>query len=166
MRPAARPSRSPPPGQASTGEGRGFRAALDAASGELWLREGQGGDFAKPLYRTQARWIAANATLLGLDPRQGALRAGDLAQTLAIPLPEHGSARARARSARGLVVRGQAIAAALDALPCRSDLWQRILTAGHRAELWGEPYQWDVPTAQLRRPGTGTPALRHDRAPP
>lgn len=151
---------------ASAGRPRGFRAGLDAAKGELWLRDGAGGDFGKPLYATQARWIRASATLLGLSPDQDEGLAARLAQTLRVPLAVHCVARRAALAATGLAGRGRAIGDVLDALPPAPRLWDRVLDAGHLVGLWGRPFSWDPLFGQRLPIGQGTPSMAPGRAPP
>jgi hypothetical protein len=62
--------------------------------------------------------------------------------------------------------RGEAIASVLDVLRCDAALWERVLGAGHHADLWTRPYLWDPAIGQRRFPGGGTPAFDLARSPP
>jgi hypothetical protein len=80
-------------------------------------------------------------------------RAGEVAELLDLDGLEHGWARSLFRSASGLQQRGEAVVSVLVALdPGR---YERLLSAGHRARLWGRPW-WIDPATGRRRPFPGS----------
>lgn len=141
-------------------------AALAAAEGRLWLRDGYGGDFDAPLYRTQARWLERSSRLLGLSRDVDDARAEAIGRSLGVPGLEHARARRGVSRARGLFGRGVAIVALLGGLVLDATIGSRLLAAGHRAGLWGTPSLWSPRLGRRLFPGPGTVALGLTLRPP
>lgn len=150
----------------SPGEGRIFGAALAAAERRLWLRDGHGGDFDAPLYRTQARWIDRSSRLLGLSSDVEAAVAEAIGRSLGVTGLEHARARRGVTAARGLVERGIAIVGLLGHILLDATVGARLLAAGHRAGLWGTPSLWSPRLGRRLFPGPGTVALGLAQRPP
>jgi hypothetical protein len=139
---------------------------MAAAEGRLWLRDGQGGDFAAPLYRTQTRWIDRSSRLLGLSSDVDAAGAEAIARSLGVTGLDHARARRGVITARGLFGRGVAIVGLLGHLALDATLGSRLLAAGHRAQLWGTPSLWSPHLGRRLFPGPGTVALGLALRPP
>ena len=148
------------------GARRFLGAALTAAEGRLWLRDGHGGDFDAPLYRTQARWIDRSSRLLGLSSDVDAAGAEAIGRFLGATGLDHARARRGVITARGLVERGVAIVGLLGRLVLDATIGARLLAAGHRAGLWGTPSLWSPRLRRRLFPGPGTVALGLALRPP
>ena len=141
------------------GERRFFCAALAATEGRLWLRDGHGGDFDTPLYRTQARWIDRSSRLLGLSSDIDDAAAESIGRSLGVSGLDHARARRGVAAAGGLVERGVAIVDLLGHIPLDATVGGRLLAAGDRAGLWGTPSLWSPALGRRLFPGSGTVAL-------
>jgi hypothetical protein len=143
-----------------------FRAAIAAAEGRLWLREGYSGDFQEPLYRTQARWIERGGTLLGLSADIDEACAEAVARSLGVRGLDHARARRQMGAAGRLADRGQAIVGVLEQISLDASVGGRLLAAGHRVRLWGAPSLWSPQVGRRLFPGPGTVALGLASRPP
>jgi hypothetical protein len=125
-----------------------FRAARDGMDGLAWPRDCSTNAFGS--WRTQGRWIAITAALLGLT--SGDADHWPLTGPLGFPaltLRESSTAYA---SAKGYVARGRAVALLLDALlGTGRRLLDLLLFAGCAAGRWGEALRWDPRAQVLRR---------------
>ena len=140
-------------------------AALDAAAGERWVRDDEPGPCSKPLYATQVRWLVRLERLFGLVREQSASVVEAIRQALGLSLTEHASARRQATATRRLMARGQALVV-LGALLAGDDaLWSRLVSAGHVAQLWSEPWLWEPRIGQFQFPSRTTTATRRARGP-
>jgi hypothetical protein len=128
------------------GGGVFHEAAFDAARGHPWPRDLLPGEGSGPLYATQQRRLRRSGELLGLAGPERV--AGQVADLLDLGGLEHGPARARYLGASGPRQRGEAVVSVLLALdPTR---YERLVAAGHRAALWGRPWQIDPATGRRR----------------
>jgi hypothetical protein len=150
----------------SPGKGRVFKAAFAAAEGRLWLRDGHGGDFDAPLYRTQSRWIDRCCRLLGLSSEVDEAVAETIGRSLGVTGLEHARARRGLTTARGLVERGITIVGLLAHILLDATVGARLLAAGYRAGVWGTPSLWSPRLGHRLFPGSGTVALGLAQRPP
>jgi hypothetical protein len=132
----------------------------------LWLRDGYGGDFQEPLYRTQARWIERGSYLLGLSPDLEQARAEAVARSLGVPGLEHARSRRQVGATDRLAKRGQAIVAVLEQIRLDASVGGRLLAAGQLSGLWGAPSLWSPRLGRRVFPGPGTVALGLAPRPP
>ena len=123
-----------------------FRAARDAEQRLAWPREPSMG--ATGSWRSQGRWIAMAAALLGLTT--DAIEQWPLVGLVGVPALVLREAKEAYASAKGYVARGRAVTVVLSALAltgCR--LLDRLLEAGSRAKRWGQSRRWDPRTRRL-----------------
>jgi hypothetical protein len=125
-----------------------FRAARDGRNGLAWPRDGSTDAFGS--WRTQGRWIAISAALLGLT--DGDADHWPLAGPLGLPALTLREASVDYASAKGYVARGRAVTLLLDALTGTGRrLLDLLLLAGCAAGRWGEALRWDPRAQVLRR---------------
>src|SRR5512133_1202319 len=125
-----------------------FRAARDGKDGFSWPRDGS--TDALGSWRTQGRWIAITAALLGLT--SGNTDRWPLTGSLGLPTLTLRQASADYASTKGYVARGRAITLLLDALTGTGRrLLDLLLLAGCAAGRWGEALRWDPRAQVLRR---------------
>jgi hypothetical protein len=123
-----------------------FRAARDAEQRLAWPRESSMG--ATGSWRSQGRWIAMAAALLGLTT--DAIERWPLIGLVGVPALVLREASEAYASAKGYVARGRAVTLVLSALAltgCR--LLDKLLQAGSRANRWGPPLRWDSRAKRL-----------------
>ena len=118
-----------------------FIAVLDAARGIGWSRESPADDPRRR--RTQRRYIAFSATLLGLAAEVDEETVQRIAVCLGIAYLVLSDSRRAYRGASTYVGRGTALAEALELIPVDRTLAHRMLMAGFLGGLWGRPEQWD-----------------------
>ncbi|MBW2735461.1 MAG: hypothetical protein JRH20_24010 [Deltaproteobacteria bacterium] len=126
-----------------------FGAAVDGAGRIAWPRTGAA-DGSLGSWRTQGRYIAQAAELLGLTEIQEPVLVGPLGVS---ELGQREAAGAYGR-ATGYETRGLAICTIvqeLELVDC--DLLDMILFAGFAAGRWGRARRWDAREAQLRDVG-------------
>jgi hypothetical protein len=125
-----------------------FRAARDGRDGFSWPRDGSTDAFGS--WRTQGRWIAITAALLGLT--SGDTDQWPLTGPLGLPALRLREASVDYASAKGYVARGRAVTLLLDALTGTGRrLLDLLLLAGCAAGRWGEASRWDPRAQVLRR---------------
>ena len=125
-----------------------FRAARDGNDSLAWPRDGASNEFGS--WRTQGRWIAAAAALLGLT--SGDADHWPLAGPLGLPALTLRESSAAYASAKGYVARGRAVTLLLDALTSTGRrLLDLLLLAGYAAGRWGEALRWEPRAQVLRR---------------
>lgn len=125
-----------------------FRAARDGKDGFSWPRDGSTDAFGS--WRTQGRWIAITAALLGLT--SGDTDHWPLTGPLGLPALRLREASVDYASAKGYVARGRAVTLLLDALTGTGRrLLDLLLLAGCAAGRWGEALRWDPRAQVLRR---------------
>ena len=125
-----------------------FRAARDGRDGLAWPRDGS--TDAVGSWRTQGRWIAITAALLGLT--SGDADHWPLTGLLGLPALTLRESSAAYASANGYVARGRAITLLLGALTGTGRrLLDLLLLAGCAAGRWGEALRWDPRAQVLRR---------------
>ena len=125
-----------------------FDAALDAAQGEAWPRQCEGGT--DRWWGRQCRHVDAALSICGVAPTLLAPAREAQAAALDVPtllLLEHAAAIAAAPGYRS---RGRAVRAVLDRVPAGPCPLQRVLAAGHLAGLWGPPLLWEPGIGRLR----------------
>jgi hypothetical protein len=123
-----------------------FRAAQDAAQGVAWPRVSSGAEG----WRTQGRWIALGATILGLTSpaAEGSIATGLLGVSA---LTQRGATAAYA-AASGYRSRGQAVTRPLvDLEQAGVFVLDWLLGAGFVTTRWGAPRRLDSRSGQLRR---------------
>jgi hypothetical protein len=120
----------------------------------LWPRDLLPGEGSGPLYATQQRHLARSGALLGLTGPSPV--AEPIAELLDLDGLEHRQARERYLSAGGPQQRGEAVVSVLAVLD--AERYGRLVAAGHRAGLWGRPWQIDPWTGRRRPPGPGPSA--------
>jgi hypothetical protein len=125
-----------------------LRAARDGRDGVAWPRDGS--TDAVGSWRTQGRWIAIAAALLGLTG--GDADHWPLTGPLDLPALTLRQASVDYASAKGYVARGRAVTLLLDALTGTGRrLLHLVLLAGCAAGRWGEALRWDPRAQVLRR---------------
>ncbi len=126
-----------------------FEAALDAAKGIPWHREGAG-----PTGRwwgKQLRWLKLVAQLLALAPGTEPRLRERIADILGIDLLLLREQARAFRSGGGYRARGHAVRCVLEALPRADSLPERLLACGHLAGHWGAVYRWLPQIGSLQR---------------
>lgn len=118
-----------------------FGAVLDASLGLGWSRESPAEDPRRR--RTQRRYMALAATLLGLSCDMEESISQSVAECLGIAWLSLSDRRKEYRSAVTYLERGPIIKAMLEMIPVDRSLSHRVLTAGFIAGLWGRPKHWD-----------------------
>lgn len=130
-----------------------FRAARDAEQGVAWPRKASMD--AMGSWRSQGRWIAITAALLGLTSE--VTERWPLVGLVGVPALVLREASAAYASAKGYVGRGRAVTLVLDALALtRFRLLDRLLEVGSKAKRWGQSRRWD-PRAKRLCPLSGLP---------
>jgi len=127
-----------------------FGAAVDAAAGQAWPRRGPA---RRRSWRTQGRWLARGARLVGIAPRAApdALRHRErMARHLGVPTLRLIDGARRWDEARGYRDRGAAIVAMMAEVERARSVADRLLGAGAIAGLWGRPSRWDPGGRVLR----------------
>lgn len=115
-----------------------FAAAIDAAAGTAWSRDGAYSESGR--WGTQCRQLARLALLVGVDGQSGLDHVHAVAQVLAVSTQRVlDAARGLAGAgARGLYqAAGQAVMAVLEALPAHRAPLSALLRIGHAVGLWG-----------------------------
>lgn len=121
-----------------------FCAAVDGAKRIAWPRSGANSSLGT--WRSQGRYIAQTAELLGLTQTHEARLVGPLG------VSEFGQRQAVAAYGRasGYETRSLAICTLVDELQLvQCDVLDMILSAGFAAGRWGRPHRWDPRHAQL-----------------
>lgn len=103
------------------------------------------------MYATQQRHLARSGALLGLTGPSPV--AEQIAELLDLDGVEHRQARRGYLSAGGPRQRGEAVVSVLAMLDAQR--YGRLVDAGHRAGLWGRPWQIDPWSGRRRPPGPG-----------
>jgi hypothetical protein len=122
-----------------------FAAALDAAEGEAWAREGGG-----PWWSVQGRWLARLVRWAGVavdvdaELRSRLAAVLGVAQLVLIEQAQHLAAHPGYRQ------RGEAVVAVLAELPRNAAVLDRLLAAGAEVGLWGRPLRWEPTARRLR----------------
>jgi hypothetical protein len=124
---------------------------LKAAEGDIWEPDTVDRYQNAPRYVTQRRWIGTAAAVLGIASDLSSAVAGGIALLLGIPGTVHRRVRRELAGTRWLEDRGEAVAQLLDRLELNQALLARLLTAGHRAEIWRRPLLWDTRTGRCQR---------------
>jgi len=139
-------------------EGTVFAAALDAAGGRAWSRDGGG-----PWWSVQGRWLARLVRWVGVaveldDELRSAVAAVlGIAQLLLLDAARHIAANA------GYRAQGRAVVCVLAQLRRDGSIADRLVAAGAEAGLWRHALRWHPRTNQLRPTATG---VRSGRSPP
>jgi hypothetical protein len=115
--------------------------AIDASKGESWSRESPANDPRRR--RTQRRYMALSATLLGLCTGLEAEIVQGIAECLGVAYLSLSDLRGRFASALTYQEKGVAIISALSLIPVDRTLGDRLLMAGFISGLWGRPERWD-----------------------
>jgi hypothetical protein len=118
-----------------------FAAALDAAMGIGWSRESPADDPRRR--RTQRRYLALCATLMGLCPQMDDAVSQRIASVLGIAWLSLSDRRAEYQSVATYMEQGAVIKEILEMILLDRSLSHRLLTAGFIAGLWGRPQRWD-----------------------
>jgi len=127
-----------------------FQAAVDAAFGRAWPRDGEGGPGA-PSWRTQRRHLARGARLLGVEPDLDETTRGQVARELGVVLLALRAGADRLRVRPGYRALGEAQLGVLLKLPASPATPRRLLVTGHLTRLWGPPHAWEPGLRALRR---------------
>jgi len=122
-------------------EGTVHAAAIDASRGERWPRESPADDPRRR--RTQDRYIAQSATLLGLTNGLSEKVVQDIAEGLCAPYLALSDQRNNYTAALTYREKGAAIVSALALIPVDRTLGDRFLRCGFIGGLWGHPERWD-----------------------
>lgn len=125
-----------------------FAAAVDAAGGTAWSREGAG-----PSWSTQGRWLARLIVWVGVAVDLEAQVRARLAALLGVAqlvLLEQAKAIA---ACPGYRQRGRAVVTVLAALRRDASVADRLVAAGAEVELWRHALRWHADTGQLRAVG-------------
>lgn len=113
-------------------------AAVDAARGRRWSREGTDVEGVEPgRYGTQRRWLKRCTRLLGLAGELKQRTVERLRAFLVIDGVEHERLRHECPQTGRLTERAQAVVAVLSAQPLDNDVWSRWLAAGALGGAWG-----------------------------
>jgi len=132
-----------------------FAAAIDAAAGRAWSREGRG-----PWWSGQTRWLARLLSWMGVAAdleAQVRARLAAILQVAQLVLLEQ--ARSIAAS-RGYRQRGRAVVMVLARLRYDASLADRLVAAGSEVGLWAQALRWHADSAQLRPVGLPSPPSR------
>ena len=103
-------------------------------------------------WRTQGRWIARSARIVGLDPATSDTGRIHVASVLGVPALGLRDAASNFAGARGYRARGRSIVSVLDRLPRSLDLAERFVAAGVHAGVWSVV----IVVARARGRGRGT----------
>jgi hypothetical protein len=122
-------------------EGTVHGAAMDASRGERWPRESPADDPRRR--RTQDRYIAQSAMLLGLANELAEQVAQDIAECLCVPYLALSDLRNRYSTALTYQEKGAAIVSALALIPADRTLGDRLLQSGFIGGMWRHPVRWD-----------------------
>jgi hypothetical protein len=141
-----------------------FVAALDAAEGQLWLKEVIRGDPAVPRYGTQERWVKLSGRLLGLGSDVSEQAAEKVVHELQIPAGEHRRARRDFQHSRALCGRGRAVWEVVRLLRVDKQLWFRFVRSGCLAGVWKRVIIWELSTSDGAC--SSSPKAQDSRAPP
>lgn len=124
-----------------------FGAAQDAAKRVAWSRSGYDEAEFRGSWRTQGRYIAQAAELLGLTGAEQPLLVG----VLGVSALGQREAAAKYRGAEGYETRGRAVCTIVDELGfVHGNLLDMILRAGFAARRWGRAHRWDERLGQLQ----------------
>ena len=115
--------------------------AIDASKGESWSRDSPADDPRRR--RTQLRYTALSATLLGLSMALETEIVQRIADCLGIAYLAVLDLRRDFSSALTYQGKGAAIVSALELIPVDRTLGDRLLHAGFIGGLWGPPERWD-----------------------
>jgi len=142
-----------PDGQSAGGgpdrfAGTVFAAALDAARGVPWPREGNGRE--EGYWPTMCRRLSDAEVWLGIAPGQSEKEREERAADLDVDLLPLLTGAAAIRAAPGYRSRGAAVVKVLGELPEGRPLLPHLLRAGHAAGLLGEPLVPASPGGPLR----------------
>jgi len=121
------------------GKAAGFEAAADASLGRLWPREPMG-EVAPGDRRSQRKWIARSACLLGMSDAFTPSQGEAIAEELELAGLKHREARQRFIRAATLRQRGQAIVSVLALWRLDEHMFARLLAAGTRSGCWGQAW--------------------------
>jgi len=135
-----------------------FGAALDAAAGRAWPREGA---TREGLWEAQLDRLSFGAKLFGLAPTANGRIREQLVDRLSVPLVVLSDASRRYQAADGYEARGQILTGLIQGLQPARCVLDQVLAGGALVGLFGEVRRWDrgeaVPRCTLFRPG-GTPS--------
>ena len=123
-----------------------FVAAVDAANGRAWSRDGR-----EPWWPAQGRWLARLMRWVGVAVDIDDELRARLAATLGVAQLLLRDQARRIAAAPGYRRRGEAVVMVLAALGRDARVYYRLVLAGHEAGLWGRPLRWDADAARLRR---------------
>ena len=141
----------------ATWEQTRFGAALDAATGKLWPRDGPSSH--RAIQRTRVDELAA---LLGLDADLPAPTGEAFARALDIPRLMLLDATTQYQQAGAFDAGAQVLVGLLNHPALRSRcVLERVLTCGALAGLWGPAHGWEVARGGPQRrvfPGWGLPS--------
>ena len=125
-----------------------FAAAIDAADGRAWSRQGGG-----PWWSSQTRWLARLICWMGVAASlevQVRVRLAAILQVAQLVLLEQVRSIA---AGPGYRQRGRAVVTVLAGLRHDASLADRLVAAGSEVGLWGPVLRWHADTAQLRTVG-------------
>jgi hypothetical protein len=122
-------------------EGTVHGAAMDASRGERWPRESPADDPRRR--RTQDRYIAQSAMLLGLANELAEQVAQDIGECLCVPYLALSDLRKSYNTALTYREKGAAIVSALALIPADRTLGDRLLQSGFIGGMWRHPVRWD-----------------------
>ena len=133
-----------------------FEAALDAAEGRAWPKESEEGSD-KGRFITQTRQLRRLAILVGVAPAQERIRREQVVTCLEIEGLWVHEGLLQLRAGDGYRELGQAVKGVRDAVMAKSRAYERLIAAGHSADLWSRPHLWDKATGQFRILGLPPP---------
>ena len=144
-----------PCGHVPYGRQTKFSAALDAAKGKAWPRDGPG-----PCWTTQLQRLDELAALLGLEPAPPAALGEKLALLLDVPRLSLIDDTVRLARAVGFEARGIILVATLERASKGRCVLERVLACGALAGLWRPVHLWRTPTRPQCTvfPGRGAPS--------
>lgn len=132
-----------------------FSAALDAAEGRAWPRDGPGS-----CWTTQLQRLDELAALLGLEPSPPAALGEKLASLLDVPRLSLIDDTGRLARAVGFEERGIILVATLERASKGHCVLERVLACGALVGLWRPVHLWRTPTRPQCTvfPGRGAPS--------
>jgi len=132
-----------------------FAAALDAAEGKAWPRDGPG-----PCWTTQLQRLDELAALLGLEPALPPALGEKLALLLDVPRLRLIDDTARLARAVGFEERGVILVATLERAATGRCVLERVLACGALSGLWRPAHLWQTPARPqcIVFPGRGAPS--------
>ena len=122
-----------------------FGAAIDAARGRAWPREGRG-----PWWSVQGRWLARLVRWVGVAVDLDEALRGVVAALLGVAQLVLLEGARQIAAQGGYRQRGRAVVAVLECLGSGASVADRLVAAGAEVGLWPRALRWHVDAKRLR----------------